>query len=536
MTGRSRAATAGTLLVVGLVVLSLANVAVAAQLQTRSADLVIEQPHYVGTDVSTTSANGTPLYRVQGEVLDLLPRNFNASRVQDFGVATSGGTLTYDRAMGVFEFRPAAEGTYRLYWSVQRQVPTTTTVERNNSTIEQTTIEQATVRYEALVRVEGGLGLTHQPESANQATERKAERWEQFNESVHEIIDPGVDTTRAVNEMLRWYKLRKDPTAALTGSFTQIHILLFTSLGGLLTVALYLGLPQKVIWELRRQLNEYNVITSQEGPAKDAIEELEHRERMTQAQNMDPRDVFADDHVAHAWRRVFGETVRDGAIRYLSLSQPRNLLANRLQAMGEAGYVAVVEEHVTPDGGAFDFDDPREVSLVHADELDNHGLDRADDAVRALDAIGPEHSLLDALDWADPTLRAFDLPAADYDPRDVEVTFEEHDLQTLVERYEVDMRDFDDPAVFGQYLREFVATLREHPTFTDDDGRLDEIQYAMGAFLKHAQLLDDRFAWPVMHYHREALERAVLDHDPIGDADDLVERVQMGGEAGEGAS
>jgi hypothetical protein len=64
---------------------------------------------------------------------------------------------------------------------------------------------------------------------------------------------------------------------------------------------------------------------------------------------------------------------------------------------------------------------------------------------------------------------------------------------------------------------------------TDDEGRPDEIRYAMSHFLKLSQLLDDRFNWPVVAFHREAIERALVDFDPEAEAEAVIDRAQMSG-------
>lgn len=506
------------LLVVPVVLAPVA--AVGAQSQTRTADLAIQQPDYVSGDVGQTTDNGTRIYSVRGEQLDMRPLNVEQSNVIDFGA--DGGTFTYDSQFETYRLTVDQEGTYEVWWTVNREVQV-----GNNST------EMRTIRYAALIRVQGGVGLAHKPAGQVSDTQQAARNWREFNSTIHssELAGPGADTELVVQEMIDWYKLRKDPLAALTGNITAIMIMLVTTLGGAVLLLLAAGWHQYALRKLYGTLHYFEIIEAEEGTAKDVIEELDHREKMHALQNMDWNDVFQDDHVAGAFREQFGETVADGTLEYLSLVRPRHLLRDRLQAMGQAGYVAVVEDETATDGGTAAADPGGGPSIASARiQPDRTGVADDERVIPLADASGAQLDALldrDVLDWDADAIRTFDLPGAEYDPTDLATTYETLSLRELVAELRADMRHFEDADAYGQYMREFLHAVREHP-FTDDHGRPDDIRVAMSSFLQHAQLLGDRFDYPLIHFHAEAWERALIDFDPEAEAAEVVARVKDG--------
>jgi len=157
--------------------------------------------------------------------------------------------------------------------------------------------------------------------------------------------------------MVRWYELRKHPQEALTGGIVGYLILGVSSTAILVWVAFFGG-HAKIVRALRRRVHIFEAAEAEEGSAKEAVAELERREKQRSAQNLDWNDLPGfDDRIAGAFREIFGETVHDGTVEYLSAFRPRNLVRDRLQAMGHDGYVAVVDERAAPDGGDGDSDD-----------------------------------------------------------------------------------------------------------------------------------------------------------------------------------
>lgn len=509
-----------------LSVLSPATAAIATAQQddiVRSADLSIQEPHYEDGDINRQTDNGTEIYVVDGEQLEIAPRNFETSGVVDFGVRSGSGTLTYDGNFDSYTLNAEnGTGTYRLYWRVNEEVTVT------NSTGNQTTNEtrMSTVQYEALVRVDGGTNLQHIPISQNEELKEDAGKWREFNATLQSsgLVEKGVSVQTTVQEMINWYQVRKDPLAALTGNFTAVIIIMVSTIGGGLVLLSLGAYHQAIVQRLYRKLNIHRSIEAEEGTAKENIEELEFKERMQALWNMDWQDIHADDHVASAFRDDLGETVGEGAEEFMSLFQPRNMIRNRIQAMGHDGYRCVVGRRTVTDGG----DDP-ETTITEARIEPATSIPEGADTVNPADADEETiEEILDCIDWDSTTIRTFDLPSADYDAHDLDETYESMDLDQLIEEMRADMRHFDSKGTWGEYMKEFIESVREHP-FTDEHGRPDELRYTMSQFLETAQLLDDRWDFPMMHYYAEAFERALVDEDPESDAMDVVEKVRREG-------
>jgi len=520
-------ATAVSVAVLVLLLCSTLAPAVAGQVDGRNAELAIEQPHYIDSGVQTQQSNGTTVYVANGEELNLFPQNFDSENVVNYGVTTEGGQMNLDPQTGAFVFQPSEVGTYHVFFVVER----TRVVENetaNNTSTPQTVTEQ--VRYEAAIRVEGGLNLVHQEAGEMQSTQVAAQNWREFNSTIHseELVGAG-GTEAAVQEMVNWYILRKHPQEALTGGIVGYLVIGLTSTAVLVWVVFFGG-HAKITRALRKRLHIFEAVEAEEGSAKEAIAELERREKQQAAQNMDWNDLPGfDDRIASAFREIFGETVHDGTVEYLAAFRPRNLVRDRLQAMGHDGYVAVVDERASPDGG----DDGKQ-QIVAAHLAQEPEVADGADVVDLVDAdeqtIG---DVADALEnWDETALLEFDLVEADYDASDLQTTYDSMDLETITESLEADIRQFqgEEPDAFGKYLEEFLATVLESPE-CDTEGRPDRIRYVMSHFLKHSQVLDDRFDFPLVRFHREAIERALVDFDPEAEAREAVEQVKHGGGA-----
>jgi len=480
------------------------------QASTRQATLHVEQPHYISQDVTTQTDNQTQVYVAKGEVLDLYPQNFSPSQVQGYSVVTSNATLSYQSATDSYRLDPEAPGTYRIRWIVTEPV-------ENRS-------EPREVVYETRVRVTGGFGLVHRKQGAEEEMRRDAQNWREFNSTLkqRDLIAPGgLEPT--LETMIRWFELHpsNNPFQSLTGGVLAYIIIGVTGTAVLVWVAVFGG-HAWIVRTLRRQNKIHEATEAEEGTAKEAVAKLEHELDLRTLQNMDWQDIPGfDDHIASAFRKLFGETVGEGAVGYLNAMLPRRIVDDRLQAMGHDGWYAVIT----------DIDGEQTVELNHEDEKDRRTV--TGDVVDLATASESERERVrKLLDWDDTRLRTFSLTDAEYDPKDLETTIESADLQSLIATMKADMQHFEDEAAYGEYMREFLATVEESP-LCDDEGRPDELRYLMSHFLRLSQLLDDRFDFPLIGFHRDAWERAVQDFDPEREARDAIDRVQSGGAVGD---
>lgn len=470
--------------------------------RVRSASLAIRQPAYVSGDVEQLSSNGTPIYEVAGERLTLTPQNFDPGNVQDFGTIGSG-ELAYDPEFQDYTFHPNdGPGTYTLFWIVNERVPTT------NGT---TTVA---VEYQVKLRVTGETNLIHRTEQDLNQLQEDAQNWREFNATRIEnnlFTGPGVSTEESVQAMVDWAQLHpaNEPLQAIAGGFIPYIILGVTSAGAALVWAIYNGYHAVVVTYLKRKLNIHEAVEAEEGTAVERIERLTREERNQIASQRTPYDIEQDDHAANAMAEAFGENLLEAGRRFQATFLPRNVITNRLKAMGQNGWVIEDTESGPVLRERESLDDP-DGDIIELDER--------------LDA-----DTVTELDWGvGSPLYRFDLPNADYDAGEADVEFDIHDVDELAERFRADMQKFDDAETFSEYLLEFANAVRNHP-MTDPDGSPNSIHYTLETLFNEARVFDDDLDWPGMHYIRDAIARALVDYDPEADALAVANDVTGGG-------
>lgn len=489
--------------VVGLLLAAGVAAPATGQLLVENADLTIDQPHYVGQDVSRQSANGTVVYEARGSELQIAPSNFDTGSVTEFAVATGPGDLSYDKQLGVYEFSPSEDGTYEVYWLVQEQ-----------RTVNGTT-QQVTVRYAARIRV-SGTDLQHVPAGTQSATDRAAANWSEFESAVKSERVAGEDaniddvTQTAINLL----RLKYHPLSALTGDFTGLLLALTLSLSGLVILLLATGAHlfsrYKDITERRRRQK----LDRERVELEDELDAIDEHKRQSKLAGMDWNDIF-DDATARAFRDHLGETVLDGYLTIQNVLDVDTLVADRLQAMADT-HVAVWDQRPTrTDGGT----DTAGTGTAH---LEPRGS-VAEDADTA-DLADPADELLAAIDFDDPELREFELAAA-ADHGDLGL-----DVDGLVENLDVDLRqDFEDRETFVQYLTEFLQTVVDHE-YTDEDGRVRPLRHALNLWLRALRFVGEREGVPTAKYQADHVAALLETYDRESEISEFVNRVETGQE------
>jgi len=484
------------------------------ELGTQPAQLAIEQPDYISEDVTQSKVNGTHVYTVHTGEVDINPQNFNSSQVVGYGVEENAGRLTFDDRMGVFQFNSQGnEGTFTLYWEVREK----RTVEDGNNT----SVETVRTRYSAIIKVSSNATYQHIPAGDLDQQREDAANWSAFESELKNIAGSEVDVEEKTQLALDMLNLRLNPLSALSGNFTGILLALFITLSGLLVLALFGGFHLVTRLSDIKYRNRTESLKAEEDEINEKLAELNLREKKQALQNMDWNDIFDDDYRARAFRDALGETVFDGAVRLQTLVLPEHIIHDRLQAMSQAGYVGVVDrEDVATDGG----DGDGQPAITNA-ELASE--DNVDEDAETVDLSQPSDEFIHALDWSDTELRSFDLPNADVDPDELVTKSRPMDLEELMEELEVQRQDFDTPEEFGEYLAEFIQSVRSHD-YTDDDGSPNELRYTLNTFLQLAQIMRDRQGVPLFDLLGDAVERALVDHDPVKDAEETVKDVEAG--------
>lgn len=519
-----------TVLLAVLAVSTLAAPAAAAAggdsrpLDAREARLAIEQPAYVDGDVSQRSIDGVRTYTASGERLRVQPTNFDPADVVDYGVEEDEATLTYDEQFGVFNFEPAAEGTYHVYFVTREQYAAgnTTAANTTNST------ETVRVRYEAAIRMEGSLNTVHISQEERDQLERHAELGATVNATLEDIRErslPFVDNSGSDREIFRdmagVYVNWGYPGSFFTGSLQQIMLLLVMSLGGLFLIAVtFIGFG-RVYHKAKKKLNIFEVTEAEEGALAERQAEIDDKERQQAFQNMDWSDIFPNPTVADAFRDSMGETPKDGFDKLLRTElAPEVWIRDRLQAMGMDGWHARVER--TPTSADSDSD-----GRIESAELLDPGTD-LDDVDGDVIAVDDElDQLVDVLDWECDELREFDLTNADIDWNAMDTKPVTLDAPTLVEELDLQYDRFGNDEVAAQYLDEFITTVREHE-FTDSDGDPETVREHLNDLLRACQYYGDVAELPGAEVARQHVQRALSDHDENEQARQYAEEVRAG--------
>jgi len=472
------------------------------------ATLQVEQPEYVSGQVASRSGG----YEANYQEVTIIPQNFDREDVLRYGVDTSAGRLTEDSTYGVYEFdSEGEEGTFELYWIVQEDV-------LSNGT--ETTEER---RYETTIQISETTEYEHVPAGTLDEQEADAQNWSAFASGVREIGGDDADLVEYRELALSLLELQQNPLSALSGGFSSTLILMVSTWGGRLVLLMFAVIFVFSMRELMRYRNRTESTLADRGQLDEELTELELRKKKQVLENNDWQDIPGfDDTTARAFRESLGPNPLAGTKRLLSILRPKSLVRDRLLAMGHSGYVARIERDTArTDGGATATADPPidSVELVAAESV-------APDA-ETDDLSDPSDELVEAIDWNDDTLQHFDLPATTLDSDRMASDLSALDFEELMEEVNVSHMDFDDPGVYGQYIREFVDSVRQHD-FTDDDGRVDETRYVMNQFLHLALVERDLFEVPILDFVGDAVERELIDHDPIEETKQYVDDVEAG--------
>lgn len=482
-----------TLLALGTVVPS-----ASAAFVERPADIAVEQPHYIEGGVTTTSTNGSTVYRASGPVVRIQPQNFDGSNVTESGIGTTGAnaTLSYDQDMQVYTLETSENATIELYWVVREGVQV------GNST------EVRDVRYEAQLRVQQ-TDIEHVQAGTIDQYRSDAANWSAFEAGVREVVGNGANIEQEAQTAINLLDLKYNPLSALTGEFTGLLVTLFITIPGLVIVLLAVGghlvSRRKDITEQRRQRQ----LDAERAELEDELDAFEEHERLSALEGMDWNDIF-DDATARAFREHLGETVLDGWLTIQSVLTPETLVRDRLRAMSDT-HVAV--EEPAPDGGA---GEGPSWTLVPWGET----AEDTDAAVQEL--AEPSDEVVDGIDWDDPELREFDLSAAD-----IEHSLE---IETLTEELDIDTtRNFDSEEAFTEYLVEFLDTVVGHD-YTDADGRVRPMRHALNLWLRTLRVVGEREGVPTARYSAEHVESLLRSYDSESQIAKWVNRVETGQE------
>lgn len=501
----------------------------AAQVATQDADLAIEQPTYITEDIHVEQSDGTPTYVVQSQSVRVKPTNFNTEDVVGFGVDTDVGRLSYDEAFDRFTFDAGGnKGTFTLYWEVveEREIA----VEANNTTT--TEVREVRTRYEARLRVASNESYAHLPESRLEEIREDADIGEAVRTAIRDIVGGDADVEQQTQVALNLLRLRHNPLEALAGGYFGFWIyLVLGGVGALLGTLTLLGFHFGIRWTDIKYRRHHESLKASELEIDEKLTEMELEERLRKIAKLDWNDLY-DDYAARKMRE-WAETPKDAIMKLVALGRDETLLDYYVRAMGHCDYQGAVRYgDARTDGGA-DTDDNPEIVEAWLVPPDGDVPDEADETV-ALDKDedpdeddGRYEAFLAAVDRQDPELRDFDLRTADFTPGDIAVEADPLDIEDLMSEVGARQLEWEHPEEWGRLFLEFVEFVYQHD-FTDDQGAPQQVDLMMNELLDVFDLLSDRFELPWFKFESQAIARALDEHDPVTQAEDLVDDVEAG--------
>lgn len=338
-----------------------------------------------------------------------------------------------------------------------------------------------------------------------------AREWQDFNQSVIQplrerdfLLRPDERTTEEVIEgMAQSYIITGSPGAALSGNATQILILMMTTLGGALLLAINFGYVTFSVSQLRAQVNRFKSAESEEGELADRKADLALQERTSTAAGTGLADLpEIDDY----WAQTLGDAHgQDLATAWESILAEHwgGILTDWLTVMTQQGYRVVGEGdavEVVDENGVYGKRN-REVGELTAAELsaidaDEPPISTFEPDVSAIDweALGEDTVVLDLDQWA-----------------------EEWDLGI---DHDADVRAYGDKLVT---LCEAVETAE----FTDEDGAVRPDRAYLNAYQR---LTDgaDQHNLPGAPMLRELLQAALRHRSPREKTEQTVEDIRSG--------
>lgn len=510
----------------------------ATAVPTDGADLVVRQESYIGKDVKQSSADGRPVYTARGERLIIVPQNFQADNVVDFGVTTDAGTLDYDSTLGAFIFSPEGEqASFQMYWIVAQQAAAT----GGNSTGSQQH------KYVATIKIAGGVGLAHRPTTEFSQTRQAAANWNEFNSTIQDVRDqdlllwfgPPPDTETVINGMVATYVTSRDPFRLLSGGLTAVILTLTLTIGGIAWLALREGYAALAMYKLRSKLGLYRSIEHAEAEISERVLALDLQERERAVANKDWNDKYTDTEAAAL--RELADTPREGLIEAGNRLLPEVWLGDRLKALASFGFVARVTER-DADGSIADAElvPPDDVTgNPSADPAPDGGTatagdgddgDEGPDGARPDDIVSlgnPSRDLTLALADDPVVIHEFDMGSANIDPETLDSSPTSYTLPELLDEFEIQFQHFDDMAAAGEALHEWIDVIAESP-YCEADGTPRPARVALNSLLSSMQWLGDGYDHPTARLMSEYVERVLVEYDPSRESQQVVRDIKHG--------
>ncbi|MFP8891843.1 hypothetical protein ACLI4U_19035 (plasmid) [Natrialbaceae archaeon A-CW2] len=460
------------------------------------ANLEVEQPVYIDSDVDVERTDNATIYHVRGPEHTIEFGNANYSNVTDYGVLDGPGSLEANDELETFEFDAnEAEATTAVYFDVEQDG-------------EQT-------RYVADIRV-SDVKWAHVPadEYAEQQDELAA--WEQLQREAQNAV-PGQDPVETIQSGLRYEAFFESPTAALRQDMQGTLIMLVMTPGGLIIGGTFVGVAVLMLAKAYRYRNRMQKQLADLESIDREMDEAWLQKARQILQQVDLNELFPD-HLARALRDYFGRNTWLAFKQYELLRSSVSVKGTMLQMMAQTGYVASVERddtgHVTKANAV------REDAVDEGSEtVDLSSLEYEDEDDRAIiDAI-PSDDLDEDVFEADIDVSKVSFPI---DNRDVS------DSDLVAELNPSFPGDFEDREELARVLAKLMGFVADHP-HTDDDGITRREKDLLSFLMEMDTILHEEADFPPAYIHQKELLYVAEHMDKGEQLNDRIEALELDG-------
>ena len=440
------------------------------------AELEIQQPHYIDSEVQVTRGANHTTYHVKGSYFEILTENINPEDVVNYGVTQDGATLSFDKATGEYVLNTGGQnGTFTLYWVASQ----TTADNSTNSS------SASRVRYEARVQTETGE-LAHIPQSNVNQLREDAANWSEVKQAF-EDVGGDVPVVEKISTALNWYQFSVNPFSALSGDFTGAVLILLLTNGGRLLLGLLILVPiattAPVILKYRK-LRERTPELAELDTEKLKVWADKRKQSLVE---VTPHDLPINGRTADNLQHTLGENLWEIADSLQRLFDHSKLKRVYLQAMAQRGDTAAVDR--TSEGEITDVTlNPSEDSDADAQAL----TDYDDEAFAGIVAEADWDAIDASALQADIDLTELDTPISPTDVDDdivaeLDVTFPE---------------DFESREQFAECLYEVWKHVAKHG-YTTDDGYIKQERSLLNLFNVLSSVTAERYDYPVARNWRD---------------------------------
>lgn len=503
-----------------LMAITAATAPALGQTNARPAALDIDQPRYISDPPGETTENGTRLYEVRGEYLEIEPTNFNQSDVTSFSVREDEATLSYDKQDREYVLNTqGTAGTYHARWTVS---------EANN-----------TVQYTASIRVLEA-DYTHVTSAQYEQLKRDAENGSTLRQSIAQSGDPDKPVEQKVEFGNRVRDFANNPFSAFTGQFMALQTLRFLTPAGWLdlgiTILLVYGLTRglySTIGRLRKQLEKEEQISRREDE-----QYLKMYKGVLSGEQITDVDGI-DDHQAAVLEERLGTNLFTALRNFWTTWGADSLKQMYVDAMATVGYTVRTTRNEQGTLTNVEVLDPSDGEpLTDGGEGDENTTGNAE----TLPLSNAPGDVVDAMTWEQVDDRVFeknpDISAVDH----LMVANRENDRDLISELNISIPEDFQSRQNFMEAIGRFLSHIQK-TDFTDEENYPREDRAVLNHVMAFTSIMEQEYDvpldlwWRACVWNSEGLSRddeAESVMNDITDAGSLMDDVDVpGGPGGE---